>query len=82
MDKRLMETLRHVAEFYDARKVGDVGPLGFRRSTDLMTLYNCLDRLVSEGIVRSRQDPVPGPWLCRRPRKCVFQLRGRDFGGR
>ncbi|MBW1787235.1 MAG: hypothetical protein JRK53_11555 [Deltaproteobacteria bacterium] len=52
MDKRLTETLRHVAEFYDARKVGDVGPLGFRRSTDLMTLLKCLNRLIPEGVVR------------------------------
>ena len=52
LNKRLKETLQHVAEFCDARKVGDVGPLGFRRSTDLMTLYKCLDRLISEGVVR------------------------------
>jgi len=54
MDQRLRKTLTTVAEFYDQRKVGDSGPLGFRRSTDLMTLFACTERLVAEGII------VPG----------------------
>jgi len=54
MNSNLRKTLEHVARFYDARKVGDVGPLGFRRSTDLMKLLACLDRLLDEKII------VPG----------------------
>ncbi|MBW1781426.1 MAG: hypothetical protein JRL30_11890 [Deltaproteobacteria bacterium] len=54
MDQRLEKSLSKVAEFYDRRKVGDIGPLGFRRSTDLATLLACADRLIKERIV------VPG----------------------
>jgi hypothetical protein len=51
MEERLRKTLMHVAGFYDQRKVGDVGNLGFRRSTDLTTLLGCLDRLLDERII-------------------------------
>lgn len=51
MDQRLKTSLTRVAEFYDQRKVGDSGPLGFRRSTDLLTLLACADRLMEEGII-------------------------------
>ncbi len=51
MDEKLKETLTRVAQYYDNRKVGDVGPLGFRRSTDLMKLLACLDGLLEEGII-------------------------------
>lgn len=54
MDKDIKKSLIRIAQFYDHRKVGDVGPLGFRRSTDLMKLLACLDRLMDEGII------VPG----------------------
>ncbi len=54
MDQRLKKSLAKIAEFYDQRKVGDSGPLGFRRSTDLTTLFACTDRLMEEQIV------VPG----------------------
>ena len=54
MDQRLNRSLIRVADFYDRRKVGDSGPLGFRRSTDLTTLLACLDRLTGERII------VPG----------------------
>ena len=47
----LRNTLTRVADFYDSRKVGDVGPLGFRRSTDLNILLNCLERLIEEGVI-------------------------------
>jgi len=57
MDLLLESTLQEVARFYDERKVGDVGPLGFRRSTDLGTLLAGLDRLVSQEII------VPGKTL-------------------
>ena len=52
MDQRLKKSLSKVAEFYDRRKVGAVGPLGFRRSTDLMTLLACADRLIGEEIIK------------------------------
>ncbi|MFH1242148.1 MAG: hypothetical protein V1689_07270 [Pseudomonadota bacterium] len=52
MERTLRETLREVARFYDERKVGDVGALGFRRSTDLTTLLACLGHMLGEGIVR------------------------------
>jgi SAM-dependent methyltransferase len=51
VDQRLRNTLATVADFYDRRKVGDSGPLGFRRSTDLMTLFACTERLIAEGII-------------------------------
>jgi hypothetical protein len=47
----LHKTLQRVAEFYDKRKVGDVGPLGFRRSTHLSILFACLDRLIEKGVI-------------------------------
>jgi hypothetical protein len=50
-DEQLKKTLLRVAKFYDQRKVGDVGPLGFRRSTDMMTMFACLDRLLDEKII-------------------------------
>ncbi|MBW2276497.1 MAG: hypothetical protein JRF63_03330 [Deltaproteobacteria bacterium] len=43
-----------VARFYDDRLVGDVGPLGFRRTTELGRLLACLPPLVDRGIL------VPG----------------------
>jgi hypothetical protein len=51
MDERVKKTLYEVARFYDQRKVGDVGPLGFRRSTDLAILVTCLDLLLDEKII-------------------------------
>jgi len=54
MDQRIRKSLARVAAFYDERKVGDSGPLGFRRSTDLMILLACLDRLMEAEII------VPG----------------------
>jgi len=54
MNKHTKKTLASVADFFDARKVGDVGPLGFRRSTDLSLLLSCADRLLEEEII------VPG----------------------
>jgi len=40
-----------VARFYDERKVGDVGPLGFRRSTDLSRLMPCLEKMFGDGLL-------------------------------
>lgn len=46
--------LAALARFYDARLVGDIGPLGFRRTTELGRLLGCLPPLVERGIL------VPG----------------------
>lgn len=42
----LTATLRFIACFYDQRKVGDIGNLGFRRSTDLERLLACIEQMV------------------------------------
>jgi len=47
----LRASLSAVADYYDRRKVGDVGHLGFRRSTDLSRLMAGVDRLVAEGVI-------------------------------
>jgi hypothetical protein len=47
----MKKTLKVIAEFYDKRKVGDVGHLGFRRSSELSKLLSGLDRLLEEGII-------------------------------
>ncbi|MBN1106094.1 MAG: class I SAM-dependent methyltransferase [Deltaproteobacteria bacterium] len=47
----IRKTLDEVARFYDRRKVGDVGSLGFRRSTDLARLTCCLDGMVEQGLL-------------------------------
>ncbi|RJR27444.1 MAG: hypothetical protein C4582_00605 [Desulfobacteraceae bacterium] len=57
MDVNLRKTLAHVAEFYDQRKVGERGALGFRRSSDLKTLADCAGILLRHGII------IPGKTL-------------------
>lgn len=52
MDEPLSRNLLEVAAFFDERQVGDVGPLGFRRSTHLKTLLSCIDQLTQKEIVR------------------------------
>jgi SAM-dependent methyltransferase len=51
----MLETLRRelhaVADFYDQRLVGDLGPLGFRRTTELGRLLPCLPALAAAGIL-------------------------------
>jgi hypothetical protein len=51
MNKRLKETLLSVARFYDQKKVGDVGALGFRRSSDLALLAGCFQGLLRENLL-------------------------------
>jgi hypothetical protein len=46
--------LEALAGFYDERLVGDVGPLGFRRTAELRKLNRCLPALIEEGML------VPG----------------------
>ena len=57
LDKNIRHILMTVARFYDRRMVGDAGPLGFRRSTDLARLMACLDNLIDRSIL------VPGKSL-------------------
>ena len=47
--------LEAVARFYDARLVGAVGPLGFRRTTGLGRLLACLPALVEGAILAPGQ---------------------------
>ena len=49
--ENIKTTLLRVAEYYDQKKVGAMGPLGFRRSTDLRKLLNCLDYLVEHKLL-------------------------------
>ncbi len=51
MDDATRNSLKELARFFDARQVGDVGPLGFRRSTNLTTLLACAERLTAENII-------------------------------
>jgi len=53
LNKILEETLLQVVEFYDRRKVGDVGHLGFRRSSDLSKVLSCLRTMLGQSL------PVP-----------------------
>jgi hypothetical protein len=48
------KTLLRVAQFYDRRKVGDVGALGFRRSSDLTRLTTCLMSMIAENFLFPR----------------------------
>ena len=47
MGESFQRELEAVAEFYDQRLVGDVGPLGFRRTSELGKVLACLPELVS-----------------------------------
>jgi hypothetical protein len=49
-EKILDETLLQVVEFYDRRKVGEVGHLGFRRSSDLHKVFCCLKTMIGQGL--------------------------------
>jgi len=46
----LERTLLQVVEFYDRRKIGDVGHLGFRRSSDLSKVLICLKTMIGQGL--------------------------------
>jgi hypothetical protein len=48
LGKTMEQTLLQVAEFYDGRKVGEVGNLGFRRSSDLSKVLACLRIMMDE----------------------------------
>ena len=51
MNEKTLKILIRMATFFDVRRVGHVGPLGFRRSTDLMKLMACMDLLLDAGII-------------------------------
>ena len=55
MSEELRITLQEVARFYDGRKVGDGGSLGFRRSSDLSRLVSCLEQLINQHILVPRR---------------------------
>lgn len=48
--KAIEQTLLQVVEFYDLRKVGDVGHLGFRRSSDLSKVLSCMKTMIPQGL--------------------------------
>jgi hypothetical protein len=51
LDQHVLRSLHKVAAFFDARKVGEVGALGFRRSTDLLSLLGCVKGLMDSGLL-------------------------------
>jgi SAM-dependent methyltransferase len=51
MLERFVPELAAVARFYDARLVGDLGPLGFRRTAELGRILACIPALVNEGLL-------------------------------
>ena len=57
LDNNLERTIRKVADFYDIKKVGDTGPLGFRRTSDVSRLSASIDELIGRDIL------VPGESL-------------------
>ncbi|MBN1847454.1 MAG: hypothetical protein JW932_02615 [Deltaproteobacteria bacterium] len=51
IDEKTKRTIEAVARFYDHKMVGHLGPLGFRRSTDLTRLVECLCHLIHQGFL-------------------------------
>jgi hypothetical protein len=51
MNDAFPRELAAVADFYDQRLVGDVGPLGFRRTSELGKILACMPKLVSAEIL-------------------------------
>jgi hypothetical protein len=52
LEKGIEKSIGKVAGFYDVKKVGDAGPLGFRRTSDLARLSACLNELRGSDIIR------------------------------
>ena len=50
LEKTVERTLLQVVEFYDRRKVGDVGHLGFRRSSDLSKVLSGIKTMIGQGL--------------------------------
>jgi hypothetical protein len=55
---KLEKTLQTVAEFYDQRKVGHIGSMGFRRSSDLGRVKGAINQLIARSFLI--------------PQKCLF----------
>jgi hypothetical protein len=55
---KLEKTLQAIADFYDQRKVGHVGSMGFRRSSDLGRVKGAIARLIAQSLFI--------------PQKCLF----------
>ena len=51
LPESVRKSLSTAASYYDRRKVGECGSLGFRRSTDLQKLCACLERMTSQGLL-------------------------------
>lgn len=51
IEPALQQTLSAVAQFYDARQVGETGGLGFRRTTRLSAMLACLEGWLDQGII-------------------------------
>ena len=49
--KHTKAAMLKVADFFDSRKVGNIGPLGFRRSSDLMRLLSGIEELQKNNIL-------------------------------
>lgn len=55
METALEHTLLQVVEFYDRRKVGDAGHLGFRRSSDLSRVLSSLKTMNRQGLFKPEE---------------------------
>lgn len=51
----IRNTLYRIAQFYDSKKVGEDGRFGFKRSSDLMTLYKSLNSLLESDVIRYKE---------------------------
>ena len=51
----IKKSLYRIAHFSNQKRVGENGRFGFRRSTDLMALYQSLDTLLNSGIIRYKE---------------------------
>jgi SAM-dependent methyltransferase len=49
-EESVARALLQVVEFYDWRKVGDMGPLGFRRSSSLAKVLSSLNAMIGQGL--------------------------------
>jgi len=55
LDEDLRKTLLKVAQFYDQRKVAHKGYLGFRQSSVLTRLVDCVDYLINHSLLIPQQ---------------------------
>ena len=53
MNNNIEKSLLRTADYFDQKKVGDSGPLGFRRSSDLSRIVNCLGWMIDQEILIS-----------------------------